>query len=117
FPYRTLTHNTQARRRTNQCEYQRSQCCAGHPQPPSLQTIENQLTTAEDTIRQQYRQEEQKRLLGVVQALRSLDQAIASLAGADAHIFEREKQPERTSVGRNTASYMLNRRDQEICQL
>src|SRR2546423_4132368 len=67
----------------------------GTPQPPSLQTIENQLTTAEDTIRQQYRPEEQQRLLGAVHALRSLDQAIASLAGGDSHIFAREKQPER----------------------
>jgi hypothetical protein len=42
----------------------------------------------EDTIRQQYRLEEQQRLLGVVHALRSIDQALVSLANGDLHIAE-----------------------------
>jgi replicative DNA helicase len=60
-------------------------------QPPSVQTAEDQLATAEDTIRQQYRQEEQQRLLGVVHALRSLDQALVGLADGDLPILERKK--------------------------
>lgn len=61
-------------------------------QPPSVQTAEEQLASAEDTIRQQYREEEQQRLLGVVRALRAIDQAMVSLAGGDLHTFERETQ-------------------------
>ena len=64
-------------------------------QPPSVEPAEDQLATAEDTIRQQYQQEEQQRLLRVVHALRSIDQALVSLDVGDLHIFEREKQPEK----------------------
>ena len=46
----------------------------GTRQPPSVQTAEEQLASAEDIIRQQYREEEQQRLLSAVRALRTIDQ-------------------------------------------
>jgi hypothetical protein len=57
----------------------------GTRQPPSVQTAEEQLARAEDMIRQQYREEEQQRLLSVVRALRAIDQVMVSLADDDLH--------------------------------
>ena len=72
----------------------------GTRQPPAVQTAEDQLASAEDTFRQQYRPEEQQRLLEVVHALRALDQAVVSLPGGDRPILEREQWPERKCISR-----------------